>query len=171
MDQWSKATSHQRRDSDTMEHGELRSYRGSRLVSEFFLRFSSFNFSDTFKTREALFYIFHKLVFFTNHNCVKRQWDSGKGRSEWDRFPYSTCVKFTCWTERTVRPVDQANQLKKRKPRERTERPVVFRHPGVPARIQGTPCGWQISWTQRLTRKLFLWTIFRAYGYEKCGFG
>ena len=34
-----KTTSHQKRDSDTMQHGELRSYRGSRLVSQFFLRF------------------------------------------------------------------------------------------------------------------------------------
>ena len=30
-----------------MQHGELRSCRGSRLVNEFFLRFSSFNFNDT----------------------------------------------------------------------------------------------------------------------------
>ena len=55
--------------------------------------------------------------YFTNHNYVKRQWDSRKGRSEWDRFPSSTCVKFTCW-------------------RDRTERPVVFQHPRVAAIIQ-----------------------------------
>ena len=54
--------------SDTMQHGELRSYRGSRLVNEFFLRFSSFNFKDTFKTGEALIYIFFKLVFFIDDN-------------------------------------------------------------------------------------------------------
>ena len=47
-----------KRDSDTMRHGELRSYRGSRLVNEFFIQFSSFNLNDTFKTGEALFYIF-----------------------------------------------------------------------------------------------------------------
>ena len=35
-----KTTSPQKRDSDTMQHGELRSYRGSRLFSEFFLQFS-----------------------------------------------------------------------------------------------------------------------------------
>ena len=46
----------------------LRSDRGSRLVNEFFLQFSSFNFNDTFKTGEALFYIFFKLVFFTDSN-------------------------------------------------------------------------------------------------------
>ena len=54
-----------------MQHGELRSYRGPRLVSEFVLQFSSFNFNDTFKTGESSSYIFLKLVFFTNHNCVK----------------------------------------------------------------------------------------------------
>ena len=54
--------------SDTMRHGELRSYRGSRLVSEFVLRFLSVNFKDTFKTRESLFHIFFKLVFVTNGN-------------------------------------------------------------------------------------------------------
>ena len=32
MDQWSKTTSHQKRDSDTLQYGELRSYCGSRLV-------------------------------------------------------------------------------------------------------------------------------------------
>ena len=30
-------------------------------------------------------------------------------------------------------------------------------------------CGWQSSWTQRLTRKFFSWIIFGAY--EKCRFG
>ena len=72
MDQRSKTTSHLKRDSDTMQHGELRSYRGSRLVNEFFLPFSSFNFNDTFKTGEALFNIFFKLVFFTNGDSKKR---------------------------------------------------------------------------------------------------
>ena len=32
MDQWSKTTSHQKRDSNTLQYGELRSYCGSRLV-------------------------------------------------------------------------------------------------------------------------------------------
>ena len=61
-----------KRDSDSLQHGELRSYLGSRLDDEFFLRFLSFNFNDTFKTGEALFYIFFKVVFFTNYNSIKR---------------------------------------------------------------------------------------------------
>ena len=41
-----------KRDSDTMQYGELRSGRGSRLVIEFFFQFSSFNRNDTFNTGE-----------------------------------------------------------------------------------------------------------------------
>ena len=58
-----------------MQHGELRSDRGSWFVNEFFLQFSLFNIYDTFKTGDWSYYIFLKLVYFTNHNCVKRQWD------------------------------------------------------------------------------------------------
>ena len=59
-----------------MQHGELRSDRGSWLVSEFFLQFSFFNINDTFKTGEALSYIYLKLVFFSNYDSIKRQGDS-----------------------------------------------------------------------------------------------
>ena len=38
-----------KRYSDTVQHGELRSDRGSWLVSEFFLQFSLFHINDTFK--------------------------------------------------------------------------------------------------------------------------
>ena len=51
-----------------MQHGELRFYRVSKLVSEFVFRFLSVNFKDTFKTRESLFHIFLKLVFITDSN-------------------------------------------------------------------------------------------------------
>ena len=64
----------QKRDSDTMQHGELRSYRVSRLVNEFFPRFFSFNFKDTYDTGEALFYIFFKLVFFTDSPASLFHW-------------------------------------------------------------------------------------------------
>ena len=46
MDQWSKPHLIIKLDSDTMQYRELRSHRGSRLVSEFVLRF----LYDTFKT-------------------------------------------------------------------------------------------------------------------------
>ena len=117
MDQWSQTTSHLKRDSDTMQHGKLRSDRGSRLVNEFVFRFLSVNFKDTFKAGDWSSSVFLKFVYFTDHNSIKRQWDSREGRSEWDRFPSSACVKFTRWRDdRTGRPVvDQANQKSKTK--------------------------------------------------------
>ena len=106
VDQRSKTTSHSKRYSDAVQHGKLRSDRGSRLVIEFFIQFSSFNLNDTFKTGEQLSYIFFKLVFITNYNSIKWQCGSRKGRSEWDRFPSSACVKLECWRDdRTGRPV------------------------------------------------------------------
>ena len=48
-----------------MQHGELRSDRGSRLFNEFFLQFSSFNLNDTFKTQEII--ILHLLQARLRH--------------------------------------------------------------------------------------------------------
>ena len=61
-----------------MQHGELRTDRGSRLVSKFVIQFSFLNINYTFKTRAWSSYIFIKLVYFTNHNCVKWLWDWGR---------------------------------------------------------------------------------------------
>ena len=91
------------------------------------------------------------------------------------RLEHGRTVKITCWPERTWRPINQANQKSKtewtRRPRFRTERPVKFRHTGMGARIHGTSRWWQSSWTQRLTRQFFSWTIFGAYACDKWGFG
>ena len=56
-----------------MQHGESRSGRGSRLVNEVFIQFSSFNLNDTFKTGESSFYIYLKLVFFSIYESIQRQ--------------------------------------------------------------------------------------------------
>ena len=69
--------------------------------------------------------------------------DWSKGRLEWDGFLSSICVKWTCWTKRTMRP-------------------VVFRNNGMAARIHRNSRGGQSSWMQRLTRQFFSGTIFRA---------
>ena len=61
------------------------------------------------------------------------------------RFSFSACLKLKCWRD------------------DRTGRPVVCWHPGVAARIQRKFGGWQSSWTQRLTRQFFSWSIFRAH--------
>ena len=58
MDQWSKTTSHEGRDSDNLQYGKLRSYRGSRLV-KFFLC----SFINTYETGES--FVFFILTFFT----------------------------------------------------------------------------------------------------------
>ena len=57
--------------SNIVQNGKCRSYRGSRFINEFFLRLSSFNLNDTFKTGEASFYIILKLVFFTKYDNIK----------------------------------------------------------------------------------------------------
>ena len=62
-----------KRYSNTVQHGELRSDRGSWLVIEFFLPLSPFNINDTFKAGDGSSYVFLKLVYLTNHNRVKRQ--------------------------------------------------------------------------------------------------
>ena len=61
-----------KRDSDAVQHGELRSDRGSWFVNVF-LQFSLFNLNDTFKTGEQSSYIFLKLVYFTDYNSIKQQ--------------------------------------------------------------------------------------------------
>ena len=58
-----KPTSHQKRDSDTLQYGEHRSYCGSRLIK--FVLWIFINFKDTFKTGESFFIIFLSLIFFT----------------------------------------------------------------------------------------------------------
>ena len=97
MDQWSKTTSYEKRDSDTMQYGELRSYRGYRLVSNIVLRFWSVNYKDTFKTGESLFHIFFKLASVTSYSNIKWQWDSRKRGSNWKWHLSSARVKFWCW--------------------------------------------------------------------------
>ena len=52
-----------KRDSDTLQHGEFRSYCGSRLVK--FVLWIIINFKDTFETGESFLVIFFNLVFFT----------------------------------------------------------------------------------------------------------
>ena len=59
----SKTTSHQKRDSDTLQYGKLRSYCGTRLVK--FVLWIFVDFKDTFETGESFFLTFFILIFFT----------------------------------------------------------------------------------------------------------
>ena len=60
-----------RRDSDYLQHRELCSYRGSRLVKFFLWIF--INFKDTYETGESFFIIFFILTFFTSVQTVEGQ--------------------------------------------------------------------------------------------------
>ena len=64
-----------KRNSDTVQHRELRSYCGSRLVKFFLWIF--INLKDTFKTGESFFIVFFILTFFT---YSRRYVGSRKGR-------------------------------------------------------------------------------------------
>ena len=76
MDQWSKTTSHQERNSDYLWHRELRSNRGSWL-DKFFLDIF-ITITDTHETGESFFFlIFFILTFFT---YSRRHVGSRKGR-------------------------------------------------------------------------------------------
>ena len=96
-------------------------------------------------------------------------------RPEWDRFPSSACVKWTCWTKRTVRPVYQANQKNPKTNKKETtiERgdPLCSEIPEWLQEFRGNFGGWWSSWTQRLSRQFFSWSIFRAHIQETWGFG
>ena len=53
----------QRRDSDNLQYGALRSYCGSRLVK--FVLWIFISFKDTYETGESFLIIFFILIFFT----------------------------------------------------------------------------------------------------------
>ena len=117
MDQRSETTSYYKRDSDTMQHGELRSYWGSRLVNEFFLQFSSFSFNDTFKTGEALFY--SSSSSSSSHTVNDTKTRERENRIESDVSPVTVSTKVD---ERSKRPdVDQANKTPKTNKKEPQE--------------------------------------------------
>ena len=91
----------------------------SRLVNEFYLQFLSFNFNDTFKKGEALFYIFFKLVFFTNDRTSSdNETREREDRTESDTSPVPVSSshvdditgKPVVGRESNHEPVHQANQ-------------------------------------------------------------
>ena len=65
----------ERRDSDNLQYGEFRSYRGSRLVK--FVLWIFINFTGIHETGESFFFILFILTFFT---YSRRNSGSRKGR-------------------------------------------------------------------------------------------
>ena len=88
----SKTTSYSKRDQDSLQHEELRSYCGSRLVKFVFWIF--INFKDTFKTRESFLVIFFHLVFVT---YTKWNSDSRTRGSNWEWHLSSNRVNNVWW--------------------------------------------------------------------------
>ena len=64
-----------RRDSEILQYGELRSFRGSRFVK--FVLWIFINFKDSYETGESFLFIFFILIFFTYN---RRFVGSRKGR-------------------------------------------------------------------------------------------
>ena len=94
-----------KRYSDTVQHGELRSDRGSRLV-EFVLRFWSVSFKDTFKTGESFFYSSSSSSPMATSSDNETQ--EREDRIESDISPVTVSTKVD---DRSGQPVvDQANQ-------------------------------------------------------------
>ena len=66
-----------KRDSNTLQHGELRSYCGTRFVK--FILWIFIDFKDTFETGESFFVIFFNFIFFTyskrNSVSTTRRWE------------------------------------------------------------------------------------------------
>ena len=77
-----------------------------------------------------------------------------------------TLLQKSCWLNQQK----TKNQIKKRITN-RYGKPVLLRNTGMAARIQRESCGWQSSWTQRLTRQFFSWSLFRADYKETWGSG
>ena len=165
-----------KRDSDTVQYGELRSYRGSRLVSEFVLRFLFFNISDTFKTGKWSSYIFLKLVYlptttvWSDSESREREDQSGIDSSPvpvssshvedmmelWDPF-------FAANTGSAPKPTKNLKPNKEETTIERRD-PLFASKPA--------PLGSEIhdrNPEYRDTREFFSWINFGAH--EKCGFG
>ena len=90
MDQWSKTTSHSKRDSDTMRHGELRSCSGSRIV-KFAFRIWLGQLQGHFQDRRVI--IPHLLQARLRH----LQYHSRTGGSNWKWHIFRDCVNYGWW--------------------------------------------------------------------------
>ena len=108
-----------------MQHGELRSYCGSRLVK--FVLWIFIDFKDTFKTGESLFNILFNLVFFTYSKSSGNEIRARADRTESDTSPVFVSTNVD---DRSGQPVvDQANQspkpIKKKEPQKEGRDPLL----------------------------------------------
>ena len=107
MDQWSKTTSHLRRNSDCLQHGKLRSNRGSWLDKLFLGIF--INFTDIYETGESFFFIFFILFSSPTVDEMSVREREDALNSDISPVPVSELVD-----DRTGKPVEtQANEIPK----------------------------------------------------------
>ena len=88
-----------------MQHGELRSYRGSRLVNEFFLRFPSFNLNDMTPSKQE---IAHPTSSSSSFSSPTTASSDSETREREDQSPIDSSpvhVSSSNVDDRTVRPV------------------------------------------------------------------
>ena len=108
---------------------------------------------------ESAQYLRSSLRFVWWTQCLSSKNDDNRGLLK--------SQKSSCWLNQ---PKTQ-NQTKMRVTIKNGETRAIPKYRnGCKREREREPCGWQSSWTQRLTRKFFSWIIFRAYTCEKCGF-
>ena len=159
--------------SDTVQHWELRSYCGSWLVSEFFLQFSLFNMTPSKQEIDHPTSSSSSSTSPTTTVLSDSETRESEDQSGIDSPP--VLVSSSNVEEMIERwdPLFAAESGKRSQANQKNLKPVwpvIFWNPGVAARIQRKSFGWKSSWTTRLTRQFFSWSIFRAHIQEKWGF-
>ena len=176
MDQWSKTTSHWKRDSDSLQHRNV-----VLLVVPGVSNSSSGSDSSTSRTlsRQGRHCSTSSSSSSSSPPVSEIQTREREDRIESDISPVTVS---TTVDERSGRPdIDQANtnpKPNKKGTQDVTGRPVVCRlrscklwNRGVAARIQRKFGGWRNSSTWRLSLQFFSWRIFRVHTQETWGYG
>ena len=121
--------------SDAMQHGKLRTDRGSWFINEFFLKLAFFNIHDTFKAGKWSSQVFLKLVYLTIHDIFNRvKWKCGKARTEGPVL-FWNFRRVVDWTKQKTQ-----NQIKMRITTEYGETRVI------PTYRNGCKNSWRILW-------------------------
>ena len=161
-----------------MQHGELRSDRGSWLVIEFFLQ--ACLLQHPWHLQGGRLIILHLSSSSSTASTMTSSTVSSDSETQsmvkiWVG---SIPIQYLCQVHmlkgyRMGRPVDQANQKSKtkfkRRPRSKNSWDLLNSY--IPEWLQEFRENLVDDRAQRLTRQFFSWTIFRAYTCEKCGFG
>ena len=164
MDQQSKTTSHCKRCSYTVQDRELRSYRGSWLSTSFLPPAFPLQHPWHLQGRKLIILRLPQARLPSPTMTVSSDSETGarEDLSGIDSIPVLVSSEHVERKERRdplTKPTKNPKPNKKRRPRIRTERPILFRSPESCKNSE--KISWmRSSWTQRLTRQFFSWTIF-----------